>query len=242
MTEKTEPVTKDKVDIDAGTAPPRLPEDVQYVVVEGVIGAGKTSLAQILSARYGARLILERPDENPFLEKFYADRKRWAFQTQLSYLASRFRQQQEISKRDLFQQIMVSDYAFDKDRIFARINLGGDELQLYESLYSLMQPTTAVPDLVVYLQSSTDRLMANIRKRARAYETGMKADYIDALNEAYNSYFFHYTKSPLMIVNATNLDFVERPTDLEELLHQIETLRHPGTTYYNPSPGRTPLL
>mgnify|MGYP001825320271 CR=1 FL=1 len=221
---------------------PSLPEHIQYVIIEGVIGAGKTTLAQMTSARYGARLILEQPDENPFLSKFYTDRPRWAFQTQLSYLASRFRQQQELLKRDLFQQVMISDYAFDKDRIFARINLTGDELQLYETLYGLMQPTTAVPDLVVYLQSSTDRLMANIRKRARSYEAAMEESYIESLNEAYNNYFFHYTASPLLIVNATNLDFVARPGDLEELMRQIETLRHPGTTYYNPSPTQTPLL
>jgi len=228
----------------SGSGPERhsLPEEVQYVIIEGVIGAGKTTLAQIASARYGARLILERPDENPFLEKFYADRKRWAFQTQLSYLATRFKQQQEILKRDLFQQVMVSDYSFDKDRIFARINLSGDELQLYDTLYGMMQPTTPVPDLVVYLQASTERLLTNIRKRARPYEAEIESAYIEALNDAYNSYFFHYTRSPLLIVNASSLDFVQRPADLEELMRQIETLRHPGTTYYNPSPSRTPLL
>ncbi len=219
-----------------------LPEHLQYIIVEGVIGAGKTTLADILANRFGAQLILERPDENPFLEKFYEDRDRWAFQTQLSYLASRFRQQQGLLKRDLFHRILISDYAFDKDRIFARINLDGDELQLYETLYTLMQPTTPVPDLIVYLQSTSERLMMNIRKRARSYEVNMEESYIGALNDAYNHYFFHYTQSPLLIVNASNIDFVEQPDDLEELVRQIASLRHPGTTYFNPAPSQTPLL
>ena len=242
MTQDENPVLNDLSSFDANVKRPTLPDHIQYVIVEGVIGAGKTTLAQITANRYGARLITERPDENPFLEKFYSDRPRWAFQTQLSYLASRFRQQQELLKRDLFHQIMVSDYSFDKDRIIAPINLSGDELQLYETLYSLMQPTTPVPDLVVYLQQSTERLMANIRKRGRSYETTMEESYISALNDAYNNYFFHYTSSPLLIVNATNLDFVEHAEDLNELMRQIETLKHPGTTYYNPSPSQTPLL
>jgi deoxyadenosine/deoxycytidine kinase len=222
--------------------PVLMPDHLQYIVIEGVIGVGKTTLARLLAERYQARLVLEMFEENPFLGQFYSDRERWAFQTQLSFLASRFRQQQGLLKRDLFQSMIVSDYAFDKDRIFARINLDGDELQLYESLYTLMQPTTPVPDMIVYLQSTTDRLLDNIGKRGRTYEANMERSYLEDLNEAYNHYFFHYTQSPLLIVNATNIDFVARPEHLDELLHQIITLRHPGTTYYNPSPDPTPLL
>jgi deoxyguanosine kinase len=218
------------------------PEHLQYVVIEGVIGAGKTTLAHMLAEKTNARLVLEQFDENPFLERFYADRARWAFQTQLSFLASRFRQQQTLGGRDLFHNFVVADYTFDKDRIFARINLDGDELKLYETMFGIMQPTTPVPDLVVYLQASTDRLMANISQRGRSYEKDMDRGYIDSLNQAYQQYFFHYNQSPLLIVNATNLDFVKHPADLNELIRQIASLRHPGTTYFNPSRTPTPLL
>ena len=218
------------------------PENLQYVVIEGVIGAGKTTLATMLAERTEARLVLEQFEENPFLERFYSDRARWAFQTQLSFLASRFRQQQTLGGRDLFHNLLVSDYTFDKDRIFARINLSGDELKLYETMFGIMQPTTPVPDLIVYLQASTDRLMTNIFQRGRDYEKNMERGYIDGLNQAYNHYFFHYNQSPLLIVNATNMDFVKHPGDLNELIRQIAGLRHPGTTYFNPSSPGASLL
>jgi len=212
----------------------RLPEDLRYVVIEGVIGAGKTTLASIISRRFGARLIKEQFDENPFLERFYEDRPRWAFQTQLSFLASRFRQQQSLGGRDLFHDVVVSDYAFDKDRIFARLNLSGDELQLYDTMFRIMQPSVPVPDLVVYLQSTTERLMHQIRERGRTFEKNMDPDYIESLNQAYNAYFFHYDRSPLLIVNAARLDFVENSADLEELLGQVARMHYPGTTFFNP--------
>ncbi|MBT3448372.1 MAG: deoxynucleoside kinase [Bacteroidetes Order II. Incertae sedis bacterium] len=222
--------------------PVGLPDHLQYIVIEGVIGAGKTTLARVLAEASNARLTLEQFDENPFLERFYSDRDRWAFQTQLSFLASRFRQQQNLGDRDLFHKHAISDYTFDKDRIFARLNLKGDELALYETMFNIMQPTTPVPDLIVYLQVSTDRLMSNIQRRGRTYEKDMDRAYIESLGQAYNQYFFHYNQSPLLIVNATNIDFVANPEDLKELERQISGLRHPGTTYFNPSPSRTPLL
>ena len=218
------------------------PEHLQYVVIEGVIGAGKTTLAKMLADQADARLVLEQFEANPVLERFYADRPRWACQTQLSFLASRFRQQQTLGGRDLFHNFVMSDYTFDKDRIFARINLDGDELSLYETMFGIMQPTTPVPDLIVYLQASTDRLMTNIAKRGRDYEKDMDRSYIDSLNQAYNHYFFHYNQSPLLIVNATNIDFVQHPGDLNELIRQIAGLRHPGTTYFNPSSSGATLL
>lgn len=212
----------------------RLPDELRYVVIEGVIGVGKTTLASLISRRFGARLIKEQFDENPFLERFYEDRTRWGFQTQLSFLASRFRQQQSLGGRDLFHDVVVSDYAFDKDRIFARLNLSGDELQLYDTMFRIMQPSIPVPDLVVYLQSTTERLMEQIRARGRTFEKNMDPEYIEALNQAYNAYFFHYDRSPLLIVNAARLDFVENSADLEELLSQIARMHYPGTTFFNP--------
>ena len=209
-------------------------DDVRYIVIEGVIGVGKTSLARIIAQRFRGMLVLEEFEQNPFLSRFYEDRKRWAFQTQLSFLASRFRQQQTLLKPDLFHSLVVSDYSFDKDRIFAHLNLGGDEVQLYETMFKIMQPQTPQPDLVVYLQSTPERLMKNIRMRARSFEKPIEEEYIRELNEAYNYYFFRYTKSPLLIVNSEKIDFVNRSEDLELLLGQIRSLRHPGTTYFNP--------
>ncbi len=211
-----------------------LRDDLRYLVIEGVIGAGKTSLARLLAERLDGRLVLEEFEENPFLERFYEDRARWAFPTQLAFLASRFRQQKELAERDLFHQILVSDYAFDKDRIFAHQNLSGDELQLYETLFSLMEPSTPTPDLIVYLQSSPARLMQNIAKRGRSYEKDMEAAYIASLHEAYNYFFFRYTKSPLLIIKAGEIDFVENPKDLDELVRQIVTVTYRGTTYFHP--------
>lgn len=199
------------------------PAALDYVAIEGAIGAGTTTLAQLLSEWWTTDLVLERFEDNPFLERFYQDRDRWAFQTQLAFLASRFRQQKELAERDLFHDLVISDYTFDKDRIFARQTLAGDELQLYESLFRLMEPTIPTPDLVVYLQSSPDRLMENIAKRDRPYERDMDPDYISGLHEAYNQYFQQYDRSPLLTVHATKIDFVENRNDFRALADQIAT-------------------
>lgn len=224
------------------------PDYLRYVAVEGVIGVGKTTLAKYLARRFSGHAVLEQFEENPFLASFYANTDRWAFHTQLSFLASRFKQQKALQNRDLFRSLVISDYTFDKDRIFAHLNLEGDELRLYESLYSIMEPVVPQPDLIVYLQSSAERLMQNIARRGRSFEKKMKQSYIESLVEAYDYYFFRYHGSPLLIVNAVELDFVHYPEDLEEIVRQICAGPHTATTYFNfrapsnRSPGAEPQM
>ncbi len=214
-------------------------EGVSLIAVEGVIGAGKTTLTKLLAERTGARVVGEAFDENPFLERFYADKARWAFQTQLAFLASRFKQLSTLPGPDLFHRVTVADYTFEKDQIFARLNLSGDELALYDTLFAMMKSAVRAPDLVVYLQATTDRLMHNIRMRARSYEVNMDPDYIQSLNDAYTSYFFKYTSGPLLIINVDKIDFVRNQSELDEIVQQIVTYDHPATTYFNPTPVGT---
>jgi deoxyadenosine/deoxycytidine kinase len=209
---------------------------VDYLAVEGAIGAGTTSLARRLAARWDADLVLEEFEDNPFLERFYDDPERWAFQTQLAFLASRYRQQKALAERDLFRDLRISDYLFDKDRIFARQTLSGDEWTLYDSLFRLMEPTVPSPDLVVYLRSSPERLMANIRKRDRPYERDMDPDYIADLHDAYDQYFRQYDRTPLLVVNAAEIDFVENPDDFRALARTVATANPSGTRHVHLSP------
>ncbi|OGC02649.1 deoxyadenosine kinase [candidate division KSB1 bacterium RBG_16_48_16] len=205
----------------------------KYICIEGVIGAGKTSLAKMLGERLQAQVIYEKPEENPFLEDFYRDPQRYAFQVQIFFLLSRYRQQQERFQRDLFYDAMISDYLFAKDRIFAHLNLEDRELFLYDKVASLLEKEVPKPDLVVYLQSSFERLMANIKKRGRSYEKYMSEEYIRSLNEAYNRFFFHYSQTPLLVINSSIIDFVENKDDFEELVKQI--LRpHSGIEFFSP--------
>jgi len=194
---------------------------LNFVAIEGVIGAGKTTLAELLSERNGSRLVLEQFEENPFLPKFYENRKRYAFQTQLAFLASRFKQQQNMTSPDLFDECIISDYIFEKDRIFARLNLDDDELALYDNIYGIMTGISARPDLVIYLQSSVDRLLKNIDSRGRDYEKHITPEYLQELSDAYNQFFYHYNKSPLIIINATKIDFVNNPDHLTYIEEQI---------------------
>lgn len=212
--------------------------ELRYIAIEGVIGAGKTALAKKLKARLDARLVLEQFETNPFLEKFYNDRRRYAFQTQMFFLINRFKQQEELIQEDLFSSYIVSDYIFEKDRIFAYLNLSGDELKLYESLYPLLARSLRKPDLVVFLQSSIDRLMFNIKKRGRAIEKNLTRSYIEELSDAYNHFFFRYNTTPLLIVNSTEIDFVNNENDFEELFRQIFREDRGLIEYFNPETRR----
>jgi deoxyguanosine kinase len=192
-----------------------------FIAIEGVIGAGKTTLATLIAERKGARAVLEQFEENPFLPKFYQNRKRYAFQTQLAFLASRFKQQEKMISRDLFDRFIISDYIFEKDRIFARLNLDDDEMSLYDTIYSIMTGISAKPDLIIYLQSTVERLMENIVNRGRDYERHITPDYLKELSDAYNQFFYHYTKAPLIIINSSNIDFVNNPEHLAYIEEQI---------------------
>jgi deoxyadenosine/deoxycytidine kinase len=214
--------------------------DNRYVAVEGVIGVGKTSLAKLLGERLQAKLVLEEVEENPFLKDFYRDRARFAFQTQMHFLFSRYQQQRNLRQMELFSERLVSDYLFSKDRIFASLNLSDRELVLYEKLVGWLELEVMKPDVVVYLQASPDTLMERIGRRGRSFERDMERDYIRQLNEAYNHFFFHYVEAPLLVVNTNAIDFVNDPEDFEDLLKRILSHRQ-GTVYYAPiERGHTP--
>jgi deoxyguanosine kinase len=204
-----------------------------YIAIEGVIGVGKTSLARLLAERLNANLTLEQSEDNPYLEDFYRDPQRFAFQLQLFFLITRYRQLQNIPQRDLFHNHLIADYVFAKDKIFAHLNLERRDLLLYEKVATLMEKELPKPDLVIYLQSSTERLIEHIRKRNRKYERNISTDYIRQLNEAYNAFFFHYKETPLLVVNTSEIDFVQNQEDLTDLVRQIEN-PPVGVKYYVP--------
>ena len=211
--------------------------DHRYIVVEGPIGVGKSSLTNILAERFHARRVMEVVEENPFLSSFYGDRAKFAFQTQMFFLLSRFKQQQELFQQDLFSTVTVSDYLFAKDRIFAHLTLDPNELALYERVFEALSPRVTAPDLVIYLQARNDVLMNRIRKRGREFERKFDSGYLEDLCRRYNDFFFHYQDTPLLVVNTSDIDFVNNAEDLENLITVVRQTKK-GTHHYLPLPTR----
>lgn len=208
-------------------------ENPRYIAIEGPIGVGKSSLTDLLAQEFNGRTLIEEVDANPFLPKFYADIKKFAFQTQLFFLLSRYQQQKEMFQHDLFNSTIISDYLFAKDRIFAYLNLDENELSLYEQVYRLLDTRIPRPDLVIYLQASTDVLRERIDKRHKDYEKGVKEEYLEKLIDAYNRYFFYYNETPLLVVNTSEIDFVNNPADLGNLVKEIRNMKG-GSQHYIP--------
>ncbi|MGH7819177.1 MAG: deoxynucleoside kinase [Candidatus Binatia bacterium] len=209
----------------------------RYIVVEGPIAVGKTSLAERLAEALGARLVLEEGEENPFLRKFYENPEKYAFATQIFFLLNRYRQQFELAQRDLFEQAVVADYFFAKDQIFARLNLDNDEFLLYQQIYRMLDARAVRPDLVVYLEARGEVLARRMRRRGRDYEQRVAPSYLERVAEAYRQFFYHYTDSPLLVVQSSEIDFVERPADFRTLLKEIRNVKK-GVQHYVPLSSR----
>ncbi len=208
-----------------------------YIAVEGPIGVGKTSLAELLAERIHGKAILEDSEGNPFLTDFYRDPKRFAFQTQFFFMLKRYKRQEEIHQIDLFRRVVISDFLFDKDRIFARLTLDDREFTLYEQVFHLLKNRILRPDLVIFLQARTDVLTERIKGRNRDYEKSVDITYLDQINQAFNEFFFQYTETPLLVINASEIDFVHVPSDLDNLIGEIERMEK-GTKYYVPLGSR----
>lgn len=206
-----------------------------YIAVEGPIGVGKTSLAKRLAETFNYDIVLEKPEDNPFLERFYRNPKQHALATQLFFLFQRAQQLQELKQDDLFEPVRVADFLIDKDMLFARQNLDPDEFLLYQNVYQHLTIDAPLPELVIYLQAPTQILLQRIQKRGIAAEQTIEADYLSRLNDAYTSFFHYYDRSPLLIVNSTDLDLVGHDEDYQQLVNQIMTAPQ-GTHYFNPKP------
>ena len=212
-------------------------EKSRYIAIEGPIGVGKSSLAEFLAKELNGRTLIEEVDGNPFLSNFYSDIKKYAFQTQLFFLLSRYQQQKDMFQPELFSSTVISDYLFAKDRIFAYLNLDENELGLYEQVYRLLDTRIPKPDLVIYLQASTDILLKRISKRNKDYEKSIREEYLEKLVDAYNRYFFYYSDTPLLVVNTSDIDFVNNPADLTNLVREIKKMKG-GSQHYIPLTAR----
>lgn len=214
----------------AAPTPQQLP--IRHIAVEGPIGVGKTSLVGLLAKRFSGTQILEDVS-NPFLSDFYAGKKGAAFQAQIFFLLSRYQQQQEVAQIDLFKNLVLADYTFAKDKIFANLTLSDAEMRIYDKLYGSLAANVPRPDLVVHLTASVDTCVARIKKRGRGYEKSIPPEYLKSLMEAYNYFFYHYRETPLLVVDTNDIDFVLKKGDLEDLVQQI-TRPFRGTQIYVP--------
>ena len=212
-------------------------KSARYIVVEGPIGVGKTTLARLLAEEFNARIVLEQVEENPFLKRFYDDPRTYAFQTQLFFLLSRYRQHLYLAQQDLFSQGTVADYLFAKDQIFAQANLDTDELALYRQMFGLLDARLQKPDLVVYLQARGDVLMERLRKRDREYERRIAPEYVQRIAEAYRDFFFYYEETPLLVVNSSEVDLVAHSDELADLIREIRSMGR-GVQHYIPLGSR----
>jgi deoxyguanosine kinase len=207
---------------------------IQFVAIEGVIGVGKTSLTRRLADYVGGYTLLEQVEENPFLADFYSDRRSYAFQTQIFFLLSRYRQLKQFQQRDLFRGPVISDYMFEKDKVFANINLDDHELDMYNQIFGLMERDQPKPDRIVYLQASVDLLLQRIERRGRAYERTMDSEYLATLAEAYNYFFLHYAGAPVLVVNTNELDFTKSHALVADLWQALSA-HSGGTRLYKPA-------
>lgn len=209
----------------------------RYIAVEGPIGVGKTTLASLLASELGMRPLLEQVEDNPFLRRFYEQPRAWAFQTQLFFLLSRYRQQSLLRQGELFEAGLVADYLFAKDQIFAQVNLQGEELALYRQIYQLLDSRLPKPDLVVYLEARPEVLIERLRKRDRDYERRISREYLEALAEAYREFFFGYKATPLLVADVSAVDFLASREDFHDLVREICSMGK-GVQHYIPLGSR----
>jgi len=204
----------------------------RYIVVEGPIGVGKTSLARRLAERLDSALLLERPELNPFLTRFYQDMDRFALPTQLFFLFQRIQQLRELAQLDLFKRVTVSDFLLEKDPLFARLTLSGDELHLYQQIYDSLKPQAPKPDLVIYLQAQPATLWERVRRRGAEFERPITPEYLATLADSYARFFYHYAGGPVLIVNSERLNFVRQDEDLDLLVERVDAMRG-GREFFN---------